>query len=85
MPTFKDDIIIAGEDGQMYKLSQDNLAPFRVNTSSDEFKPILKLLKSGVSLAAVPVPEEDSGPRADGDAYCYVLNLSSLRKITSWE
>ncbi len=85
-PSFKDDVIIASEDGKLYKLSQADLAEYEVDYKNQkEFAPIVSLLKQGVSVAAVPVPDDQSGPHAGGDYLCYLLNLASLRKITSWE
>jgi len=85
--TFKDDIIIAGDNGKLYKMSQEDLKPFLVSNvhQNADFVEVLSLLKAGVQVAAIPVPEREGGSRARGDLFCYLLNLSGLKTKTIWE
>ena len=83
---FRDDIIIASDDGKIYKISQADLAQFEVPFKGDpDYNEVISLLKAGVQVAAVPVSAEDGGARARGDMMCYLLNLAGLRTKTSWE
>jgi hypothetical protein len=87
MPFNGDDVIIASDDGKtIFKISQAQLlAQFKVDlsTHSDEYAPVIKLLKQGVQVAAMPSPT--GGAHASGDMMCYLLNLAGLKTTTNWE
>jgi hypothetical protein len=85
MPFNGDDVIIASDDGKtIFKISQAQLAQFEVDlTNSDEYDPVIKLLKQGVQVAAMPSPT--GGAHASGDMMCYLLNLAGLKTKTNWE
>ncbi len=85
--TFRDDLIIASDDGKIYKISQQDLARYEVpNGKTDpDYAAVVQLLKAGVQVAAVPVTAEEGGAHARGDMMCYLLNLSGLKTVTSWE
>jgi hypothetical protein len=84
--TFRNDLIIASDDGKIYKISQAQLAQFEVPFKGDkDYAEVVNLLKAGVQVAAVPVSKEDGGAHARGDMMCYLLNLAGLKTKTSWE
>lgn len=84
--TFRDDIIIASDDGKLYKISQADLQQYEVPYQGDpDYNEVVSLLKAGVQVAAVPVSAEDGGAHARGDMLCYLLNLAGLKTKTSWE
>ena len=85
MPFNGDDVIIASDDGKtIFKISQAQLAQFEVDlTNSNEYDPVIKLLKQGVQVAAMPSPT--GGAHASGDMMCYLLNLAGLKTKTNWE
>jgi hypothetical protein len=84
--SFADDLIIASDDGKIYKISQDQLVQFRVLFENDPaYAPVVALLKQGVQVAAVPVSKAEGGANARGDMMCYLLNLAGLKTKTSWE
>jgi hypothetical protein len=84
--SFRDDLIIASDDGRIYKISQADLAQFEVEYKTDpDYAPVVNLLKSGVQVAAVPISAQEGGAHARGDMMCYLLNLAGLKTVTSWE
>lgn len=85
MPFNGDDVIIASDDGKtIFKISQAQLSQFEVDlTNSDEYDPVIKLLKQGVQVAAMPSAQ--GGAHGSGDMMCYLLNLAGLKTKTNWE
>lgn len=84
--SFADDLIIASDDGKIYKISQAELQQYRVAFENDPaYAKVVNLLKAGVQVAAVPVTQEEGGANARGDMMCYLLNLAGLKTKTSWE
>ena len=84
--TFINDVIIASDDGKIYKISETELQRFEVPWKGDpDYDEVIKLLREGVQIAAVPVNPEHGGAHARGDCFCYLLNLSGLKTKTSWE
>ena len=85
--TFRDDIIIATEDRKIYKISQAELElKYRVPYENDsDYDEVVRMLKDGVQVAAIPVSAENGGAHARGDLMCYLLNLAGLKTKTSWE
>jgi hypothetical protein len=78
MAKFERDIVIANDDGKVYHLTQDQLEQLdHVDLSDDKYARIRNLLHEGVSTAAIPT--RDTGG-AEPDAFCFLLNLGSLRK-----
>ena len=84
--SFADDIIIASDDGKLYKISQVELQQYRVAFENDpSYAKVVTLLKAGVQVAAVPITKDEGGASARGDMMCYLLNLAGLKTKTSWE
>lgn len=76
MGKFERDIVIANDDGKVYHLTQEVLEGLEpVDLDDDRYELIAGLLHQGVSTAAIPTRD---GP--EPDAFCYLLNLGSLRK-----
>jgi len=85
---FKRDVIIAGDDGRIYHLSEQELAKYEVSAEQKKEKKydfIESLLKSGVSTAAVPPEVNETGSDSQAVPLCYVLNLASFKKHTVYE
>lgn len=83
MAEFERDIVLANDDGKVYHLTQDVLAKLEaVDLTDNRYQLIKGLLKQGVSSAAIPT-EDDPGP--EPQAFCFLLNLSSLNKAQSYE
>ena len=89
---FIKDLVIAGDDGKLYYLSEAAWKAKPMPASS--FAPVItNALKTGVALAAVP--ESHSDPKAHTfDAkgkpvhplgFCYLVSLASLKTQTSFE
>jgi hypothetical protein len=85
--SFADDLIIASDDGKLYKISQDQLQQYRVMLFENDpsYAKVVNLLKAGVQVAAVPITKDEGGASARGDMMCYLLNLAGLKTKTSWE
>ncbi len=94
---FRDDIIIANDDGYMYHFTQDDLKledengnpKFRVNKESadydDKYGEIVHLLARGTILAAVPDPDKDRVDVTIAPVVCYLVNLDALKKHNGFE
>jgi hypothetical protein len=83
MAKFERDIVIANDDGKVYHITQDVLNKLEhVDLSDDRYQLIRGLLKQGVATAAIPTTSS-AGP--EPDAFCFLLNLASLKKHTSFE
>lgn len=89
---FVKDLIIAGDDGKLYYLSEAEWKQHEVPISS--CSPVIQAaLRSGVAVAAVPETDEAAKPQqieAKGKpvhtlGFCYLLSLASLRTHTSFE
>lgn len=89
---FIKDLVIAGDDGKLYYLSEAAWKAKPMPASS--FAPVItNALKAGVALAAVP--ETASDPKAHTfDAkgkpvqplgFCYLVSLASLKTQTTFE
>jgi hypothetical protein len=85
MGTFERDIVIANDDGKVYRITQDQLNKLQhVDLASDTFQLIRGLLAQGVSSAAIPNTGGGAvGPEPDG--FCYLVNLASLKHSTVFE
>lgn len=71
---------------RLFKLSQEDLKSFEVPYEDDpDYEEVVKLLESGVQVAAIPISKENGGAHARGDLMCYLLNLSGLKTLTDWE
>jgi hypothetical protein len=85
MGQFERDLVIANDDGKVYRITQDQLNKLQhVDLTSDTFQLIRGLLAQGVSSAAIP----NAGSGAAGpepDAFCYLVNLASLKHSTVFE
>ncbi len=83
---FIDDIIIAGDKGEIWRIQPDDLEKFRVDQTtvdkSKDYTIIKDLLSQGVAAAAIPPEEEASSSFA---CACYLFNLAQLHKHTRWE
>lgn len=83
MAAFERDIVIADDDGKVYHLTQEVLGGLEpVDLADDRYQLIAGLLRQGVSTAAIPT-RDDTGP--EPDAFCYLLNLGSLRQSQPFE
>lgn len=83
MGNFERDIVLANDDGRVFHLTQDQLNQLEhVDLDDNRYQLIAGLLKQGVSTAAIPTPD-DPGP--EPDAFCYLLNLGSLRQSQPFE
>lgn len=96
---FREDLIIANDDGYLYHVTQADLKhgrnakgqSFRVDPTSKCYQKgygeVLKLLSRGMVVAAVPKPADDE--RADVTVImpimCYVLNIDALKHYNRWE
>ncbi len=78
MDSFQDDIIVAGDDGTLYRISQGNLARFQVPSTDELYNTVNPLLAGGVTVAVIP--NQLGTVRANGNMMCYLLNLASLKK-----
>ena len=81
---FKDDVIIACEDGTIYHITKDDLAKYsnKLDSGSAEYEVVVDLLRKGVQVAAVPTPGAEVS--AASDMMCYLLNLSGLKQENWW-
>ena len=79
MDTFQDDVIIHGDDGNLYQISQGDLLQFKQLEwkTNPKYAALLPLLDAGVALAVIPVPS--GSPHGSGNMMCYLLNLTSLK------
>lgn len=76
MAKFERDIVVANDDGKVYHITQDVLEGLEaVDLEDDRYQLISGLLRQGVSTAAIPTRD---GP--EPDAFCFLVNLGSLRK-----
>lgn len=98
---FREDLIIANDDGYLYHINQKDLKhgknakgeSFRVDPkkmSAKEYKCqygiVLDLLSRGMVVAAVP-PQADA-KRADVTVMpimCYILNVDALKHYNQWD
>ena len=77
MADFKKDLIIAADDGKVYFVSEESYKQEEL-TDPVRLAEAKALLQRGCVLAAVP--------NSDGTgAYCYLVNLSSLKDATPFE
>lgn len=85
MAKFERDLVIANDDGKVYRIDQAQLNKLQhVDLSSSTFQLIRGLLAQGVSSAAIPTSGGNTtGP--EPDAFCYLVNLSSLKHATVFE
>jgi len=85
MGTFERDLVIANDDGKVYRVTQDQLNKLQhVDLASDTFQLIRGLLAQGVTSAAIPNTGGGAvGPEPDG--FCYLVNLASLKHATVFE
>ena len=85
MGKFERDLVIANDDGKVYRITQQDLNKLKqVDLASDTFQLIRGLLAQGVSSAAIPNTGGGSaGPEPDG--FCYLVNLASLKHATVFE
>ncbi len=91
-PPFENDVIIAGDDGNIYHLTPQDLAKFKVakkDVEGPHYGPVRDLLENGVAAAAIPTREETvetkGKPVSLFVAACYLLNLASLKKHQRYE
>jgi hypothetical protein len=83
MAKFERDIVIANDDGKVYRITQDVLSTLpEVDLKNNKFELIRGLLEEGVSAAAIPTRLKGG---VEPDAFCYLLNLSSLKKWQPYE
>lgn len=83
MAAFERDIVLADDNGKVYHITQDVLAGLEpVDLTDNRYQLIAGLLKQGVSTAAIPTVD-DPGP--EPDAFCYLLNLGSLKQSQPYE
>lgn len=76
MAKFERDIVVANDDGKVYHITQEVLEGLEaVDLEDDRYQLIGGLLRQGVSTAAIPTRD---GP--EPDAFCFLVNLGSLRK-----
>lgn len=76
-----EDIVIAADDGKIYYLKrEDYIDPKREiteQTCAHCYHRVLEMLQQGIALGWIR-------PRP-GNQACYLVNLSSLRRVTPWE
>jgi hypothetical protein len=80
---FKDDVIIACDDGTICHISKRDLTEhYRLDSASEEYETVVDLLRKGVQVAAMPTP--GAAPSGGGDMMCYLVNLSGLKQENWW-
>lgn len=70
------EVIIAGDDGRLYKFGQQELAAYEVPrevVESPHFETVRRQLRHGIVSSIIP--------ESRGFVACYVLNLASLRTV----
>jgi len=76
-----EDLVVAADDGKIYYLKrEDYIDPKREiteQTCAHCYHRIIEMLQQGVALGWIR-------PRP-GNQACYLVNLSSLRRVTPWE
>jgi len=91
---FDRDIVLVNDDGGAFYIQQSDLNKEPVDgritvtidvvgKETDRFKPIDRMLDQGVALAAIPTPRprrpKNGEPAPEAAAFCYLINLSSLK------
>jgi hypothetical protein len=85
---FEEDVIICSDDGTIFHLTPEQLAPFEVTAEQQEtekYEFIRNMLQSGVSCAAIPPSVNSADSQSMVIPTCYVLNLASFKKHTVYE
>jgi hypothetical protein len=84
---FERDLVIANDDGKVYRIQQEDLNKLQhVDLASSQFQLIRGLLAQGVSTAAIPTDSKAANAKGpEPDAFCYLVNLASLKHKTVFE
>jgi len=90
---FVRDIVLVNDDGKAYFIEEKDLNGWILNgqikatldvvdLNAKKYWPIKLMVDAGVALAAIPTDIKNPNaaePTADPDAFCYLINLSSLK------